>query len=271
MALITGAARGQGRSHAVGLAREGADVIALDACSDIESVGYPLASEADLDATAEAVRHLGRRCLTTVVDVRDAEGLDRAVADGIEDMGRLDVVVVNAGILSPSPALTMSPQVWQQTIDVNLTGAWNTCRSVIGPMVEQGSGGAIVLTSSVAGLRGLTNMVNYTAAKHGVVGIMKALAQELAPHRIRVNSVHPTSVETPMIINQGVYELFSPDGDPTTARDKLAEAMTPLHPLGSVPWIQPQDVTNAVIFLVTDESRYITGVSLPIDAGNLLI
>jgi SDR family mycofactocin-dependent oxidoreductase len=269
VALITGAARGQGRSHAVRLAEEGADIIAIDVCSDLDTVDYPLASADDLATTAKLVEAAGRRAVTLQADVRDLAGLTAAVDRGVAELGRLDIVVANAGILSNGPAHELSEDAWQQMIDVNLSGVWRTCRAAIPHLIAGGRGGSIVLVSSVAGLRSYAGVAHYVAAKHGVVGLMKTLAQELAEHRIRVNTVNPTQVDTDMIQNDSMYRLFCPDLEHPTRQDfAAASAATILLPID---WVEPIDVSQAVLFLASDEARYITGIALPVDGGALLV
>jgi (+)-trans-carveol dehydrogenase len=262
VALITGAARGQGRSHALRLAEEGADIIALDICRQIESVPYPLSTPEDLEETARQVKELGQSVMTREVDVRDGEALVSAVNDGVAQLGRLDIVIANAGILSVGASFELSEQAWSQIIEVNLSGVWRTTKP---HLIAGGSGGSIVLTSSVAGLIGQPGIGHYVAAKHGVVGLMKTLALELAPLNIRVNSIHPTNVDTPMIMNEATYRVFLPD-DPHPTREMFAVPAEEMNAL-PVPWIEPGDVSNAVLFLASDEARYVTGISLPIDAG----
>lgn len=264
VAFITGAARGQGRSHALRLAEEGADIIGVDACSPVESVPYDMPTLADLEQTAVEVEALGRRAFVARADVRDLPALESALADGVAKLGRLDVVVANAGICSYGTAADLPSDTWQDMIDINLTGVWHTVRAASPHLAD---GASIILTSSTAGLFGMRNIVHYTAAKHGVVGIMRVLAVELADRMIRVNTIHPTSVDTDMIHNIGTYKLFRPDLEEPTGKDILAtaEAMNLLP----VPMVESRDVSNVVLFLASDESRYITGVTLPIDAGAL--
>jgi SDR family mycofactocin-dependent oxidoreductase len=265
VAFITGAARSQGRSHAVRLAQEGADIIAVDLAGPVESIGmYPPATEDDLAETVRQVEALDRRIVATKADVRDSAALKAAVDDGVAQLGRLDIVLGNAGVFEIQPSLELSDGAWQEMIDINLTGVWNTCKVALPHLIE-GGGGAIVLTSSTAGLKGTPNTIHYTAAKHGVVGVMRTLANEFAAHSIRVNSVHPTGVDTVMIQNEKTWGLFSPD-DPEPSREKFAELFETLHPL-PVPYVDPVDISNAILFLVSDEARYITGVTLPVDAG----
>ncbi|MFD8813466.1 mycofactocin-coupled SDR family oxidoreductase [Streptomyces sp. NPDC059627] len=265
VACITGAARGQGRSHAVTLAREGAHIIALDACAGIESVPYPLPTEADLRRTVEAVAAVGGKAIAAVVDVRDEAGLRGAVDDAVARFGRLDIVCANAGISTPSPTLTMSEKVWQETIDINLTGVWKTCRATVPHIVAGGRGGAVVITSSAATEIVSANIAHYTASKYGLVGLMKVLAKELAPDRIRVNTVHPTGVKTPMILNEPMYRLFRPDL-PDPGREDFEESARTHNALGIFA-LDPEDVSGAVLYLAADTGRHITGSTLMLDAG----
>ncbi|CUR59880.1 Short-chain dehydrogenase/reductase SDR [metagenome] len=268
VAFITGAARGQGRSHAVRLAEEGADIIAVDAFKDIDTVPYPMATEDDMAETVRQVEALGRRIVTTAADVRDFDSLAAAVAAGVEEFGHIDIVSANAGILSFGSAHELSEATWGEMIDINLSGVWRTVKAVIPQLIAQGTGGSIVLTSSVAGLRSYAGVGHYVSAKHGVVGLMKTLAQELAEHHIRVNTVNPTQVDTPMVQNQEMYDLFSPDLEHPTKEDfAKASGDTILYP---IPWVESIDVSNAVLFLASEESRYITGVALPVDGGVLV-
>lgn len=266
VALITGAGRGQGRSHAVRLAEEGASIIALDICAPVASVSYDMSSPEDLARTADLVRDRGGEVYTGVVDVRDYVRLEREVAAGVAAMGGLDIVVSNAGIASYAAGDQITESAWQEMIDINLTGTWHTVKAAI-PHLRQRGGGSIILTSSAAGLQGNKNLAHYVAAKHGVVGLMRSFANELAEHWIRVNSVNPTQVETPMIMNEEIFRLFRPDlADPK--REDIIDVSTSTHAL-PIPWVQSEDVSNAVLFLASDEARYITGVALPVDAGLL--
>jgi (+)-trans-carveol dehydrogenase len=269
VAFITGAGRGQGRSHAVKLAAEGADIIAVDICHDVEGA-LPMATPDDLAETVKLVEAQDRRIIATETDVRDLDGLTAAVDAGVAELRRLDIVVANAGIASMGAAVQdMTRDGWQHTIDINLTGPWNTARAAIPHLIAGGRGGAIVLTSSVGGLHAMPNMSHYISAKHGVIGLMRSLAVELGQHHIRVNSVLPTNVNTPMFMNEGAYKMFRPDLENPTAADvePIAAAFMHVLPHG---WIEPEDVSNAILFLVSDESRYITGVPLPVDLGALL-
>ena len=260
VAFITGAARGQGRSHAIRLAEEGADIIAVDICQQIESVSYPMATPDELAATVKAVEALDRRIVAREADVRDEAGLRAAFDAGVAELGPVDIVLANAGI-APMALGKERHEAWQDVIDVNLTGAFNTVEIAKPAMIERGRGGAIVLTSSTAGINGIggdtRGGLGYTASKHGIVGLMRSYANILAPHNIRVNSVHPTGVRTPMIIND-VMQAFL-EADP-----QMGQGMANALPVGMV---EPVDVSNAIVFLVSDDGRFVTGVALPVDAG----
>jgi SDR family mycofactocin-dependent oxidoreductase len=269
VAFITGAARGQGRSHAVRLAQEGADIIAVDVCAQLDTVTIPLATPEDLAETATLVEKEGRRVVTAQIDVRDFDALRAAVDDGVAKLGRLDIVLANAGIgSSGDPVHTMPENIWQETIDVNLTGVWHTAKAAIPHLIDGGRGGSIVLTSSVGGLRAHPNIGHYVSAKHAVVGLMRTLAVELGQYSIRVNSVHPTQVSTPLLLNDWTYKMFRPDLEHPT-QDDFAPLSQMAHVL-PIPWVDAIDVSNAILFLVSDEGRYLTGVPLPVDAGAML-
>ncbi|NHU44706.1 mycofactocin-coupled SDR family oxidoreductase [Rhodococcus sp. A14] len=268
--FITGAARGQGRSHALRFAREGADVIAVDIARDaIESVEYELATESELDAVITEIESLGRRAVRGMADVRSLAAMRAVVDEGLSRFGKIDIVVANAGIGTYSRVWEMSDQVWRDTIDTNLTGVWNATRAALPSMVERGEGGAVVLTSSTAGLAGYQNTAHYTAAKHGVIGLTKVLAQELGVHKIRANAVCPTAVNTKLIVNDVTFSLFAPGVEKPGVED-VREAFAALNVLPDLPWIEPEDVTEAVIWLASDAARYVTGVAMPVDGGNLV-
>jgi SDR family mycofactocin-dependent oxidoreductase len=270
VAFITGAARGQGRSHAVRLAQEGADIIAVDLGTSVDGVPYPMGSRDDMAETVEEVEALGRRIISAQVDVRDYDALKAALDEGVAQFGRLDIVAANAGILSFGMADALSEQDWQSVIDVNLTGVWHTAKAAIPHMRDAGRGGSIILTSSYAGLKGVPNIAHYVAARHGVVGLMRTLALELGPHWIRVNSVHPGGVDTVMIQNEAVYALSAPElmaGERT--KETMSERRKVLNVL-PIPFVEPVDVSNAVLWLASDEARYVTGVALPIDGGSVI-
>jgi (+)-trans-carveol dehydrogenase len=269
VAFITGAARGQGRSHAIRLAEEGADIIAIDLCDQVDTVPYPMATSEDLDQTVKAVEALDRRIIATRADVRDFGALKAAVDQGVAELGRLDIVSANAGIASVGAStVDFTEQSWADMIDINLTGVWHTVKAAVPHMIEAGNGGSIVLTSSAAGLMAYPGVGHYVAAKHGVVGLMRTLALELAPHFIRVNSIHPTQVDTDMIQNETIWRLFAPD-DPNPSKDSFAPVSQELNAL-PIPWVEPRDISNALLFLASDEARYITGVTLPVDAGAVI-
>ncbi|CAJ1500064.1 mycofactocin-coupled SDR family oxidoreductase [[Mycobacterium] kokjensenii] len=261
VALITGAARGQGRAHALRLAADGADIIAVDFCEQIASVPYPLADPDDLAATVKLVEDTGARIVARQADVRDQDALATALQAGLDELGRLDIVVANAGIAPMAAA-----DGWRDVIDVNLTGAYHTIEAVIPTMIEQGDGGSIVLISSAAGLAGIgshdSGAIGYTASKHGLVGLMRVYANLLAQHSIRVNSVHPVGVDTPMINNDYIRGWLAQLVAQTGSVPDMSNALP-------VAVLEPEDVANAVAWLVSDAARYLTGITLPIDAGFL--
>jgi (+)-trans-carveol dehydrogenase len=269
VAFITGAARGQGRAHAVRLAQEGADIIAVDICKQIESVLVPLSTPEDLAETADLVKGHNRRIYTAEVDVRDYAALKAAVDTGVEQLGRLDIIVANAGIGNGGHTLDKtSEEDWTDMIDVNLGGVWKTVKAGVPHILSGGRGGSIILTSSVGGLKAYPHTGHYVAAKHGVVGLMRTFAVELGQHMIRVNSVHPTNVNTPLFMNEPTMKLFRPDLE-NPGPDDLKAIAQMMHTL-PIGWVEPEDIANAVLFLASDESRYVTGVTLPVDAGSCL-
>jgi len=257
VALITGAARGQGRSHALRLAAEGADILAVDICAPVDHVGYATATEDDLATTARLVEAVGARVVTHTVDVRDAHALTTAVADGAAVLGGLDIAVANAGVCSIQRWDEVTPELWDTVIGINLTGVWNTCTAAIPHLLVSG-GGSMILISSTAGLKGQPFLTPYVASKHGLVGIMRSLANELASKHIRVNSLHPTGVDTPML--NGMVGL--------TERIEASPDVSSLF-LNSLPveLVQAADVSNAVLFLASDEAKYVTGLTMTVDAG----
>ncbi len=264
VAFITGAARGQGRSHAARLARQGADILAVDICADISSIDYPNATRADLDETAQLVEAEGRKCVALTADVRDLAGLQKAFDEGMVSLGRVDIVLANAGIVrlggGGDPAA-----VWGDIIGTNLTGTWNTISVALPTLRAGGAGGCIVITSSTAGLRASPGLgigqVAYTAAKTGLVGLMKQLAVTLAPESIRVNSVHPTGVKSGMTMNEAMMTLALQAAE---GGENSVSAMQNAMP---VDILEPEDIADAVAFLVSDQAKWITGVALPVDAG----
>jgi SDR family mycofactocin-dependent oxidoreductase len=260
VAFITGAARGQGRAHAVRLARNGVNIIAADICADLPAIDYPNATREDLDETRRLVEAEGAKIVAGIADVADQAALKTVLDDGLSHFGRLDIAIANAGVIrfgeDEDPVAT-----WNDIINTNLTGAWNTCRVAIPPMIEGGRGGSIVLTSSTAGIRGTgTHKAGgqaYTAAKRGLVGLMQVFANDLAKHNIRVNTIHPTGVASGMTMNEAMGKLVA-------AGSSELEAMRNALP---VEILQPEDIADAVEWLVSDKAKYVTGVSLPIDAG----
>jgi SDR family mycofactocin-dependent oxidoreductase len=265
VALITGAARGQGRSHAVALAAEGADIIALDHCAPVPTVTYPQASKDDLAETERLVNDLDRRCLSRIVDVRDYPALQQGVADALAEFGRLDAVVANAGILSSAPEGDVDLDAWDDVIAINLSGVYKTCKAA---RAHLQAGASIINVASTAGLKAFEGLPHYVAAKHGVVGLTKALAKDLAPRRIRVNAVAPTNCDTDMIQNEAMYKLFLPNSQaPTRADFERPSRDMQTFP---EPWVTPDDVSRAVVYLASDEARHVTGVVLPVDLGALL-
>jgi SDR family mycofactocin-dependent oxidoreductase len=267
VALITGAARGQGRAHAIRLAAEGADIIAVDICAPIDTVPYALSSADDLNETAARVEELDRRIVAQQADVRDREALGAAVREGIAELGRLDIVVGNAGIWSNAPFVDMTDQMYHDMIDVQLHGNYNLAKVTVPQLIAQGEGGSVILISSTAGMRGFPNQIHYNVAKHGVVGLMRSLANELAPHFIRVNTIHPSSVNTKMIQNEAIWSAFAPGVENPTV-DDFGDTFTAMNLL-PIPWMEPSDISGAVAWLASDDARYVTGITLPVDAGYL--
>ncbi|MEV0674755.1 mycofactocin-coupled SDR family oxidoreductase [Mycobacterium sp. NPDC050441] len=262
VAVITGAARGQGRSHAVALAAEGYDIIAIDRCADVESIPYPLARPSDLDETARLVTEAGGRIKTVVADVRDLGELQAGIDSGTAEFGDIDVVVANAGVVGMGLTDPMDAQVYRDIVDTNLNGAWHTIATTAPSIIRKQTGGSIVLISSMQGLvgrggDGSASTFAYAASKHGVVGLMRSAAYAYAPHHIRVNSIHPTGVATPMIFNDHMARVLEANPDSSAMSGNLLP----------VPFVEPIDVTNAVLFLIGDSARYITGMTLPVDAG----
>ena len=259
VALITGAARGQGRAHAVRLASEGADVIALDVNRGAATTAYPGPTPDDLTETARLVQELGQRVVAREADVRDFAAVSAVVTEGVAELGRLDVVVANAGICSAGLSWELSLEQWQETIDVNLTGVFHTAKATVPVLLEQGTGGSIIITSSVAGLRGLPFLGAYVASKHGIVGLARTMANELGQHGIRVNTLHPHGVATGMTVD---------DLQPLIGQH--AATLAPIF-MQSLPdqVSQPEDMAAAVAWLASDEARHVTGIQLPVDLGTL--
>ncbi len=255
--FITGVARGQGRTHALRLAAEGAAIIGIDSCAPVASTSYPPATPEDLASTVAEVEALGGTILASVADVRDADAVERAVHDGVAELGRLDGVIANAAICSYNRLWELTPEQWQETLDVNLTGVWHTLRAAVPPMLAGDRGGSIVVVSSAAALKALPFLSHYGATKAGVTNLAQSLAHELAPSSIRVNTVHPTAVRTPMGADRSLRGVIDANPD-------LSGAFGNLLPVGS---IDPDDVSDAVLWLLSDEARYVTGAAIPVDAG----
>ena len=265
VAFITGAARGQGRSHAVLFAEEGADIIAVDLCAGVDTVEYPMATPADLEETVNLVEKQGRSIVARQADVRDFDAMRNVVADGVAELGRLDFVLANAGIMPiiGEPAGRLA--AFQDSVDIMLTGVFNTVEAALPTLLEQDQGGAIVITSSSGGLKTggvrlstLTRgTIGYAAAKHGVVGLMRAWANALGERNIRVNTVHPTGVNSPMVVNQQFAEF-------TAEYPEFGETMQNLLP---IPLVEPEDVSRAMLYLCSEDGRYVTGITLSVDAG----
>lgn len=268
VAFITGAARGQGRSHAVRLAQEGADIIAVDLCGPVNSVTgfYEPATAADLDETVRQVEALDRRIVARQADVRDESALAAVVAEGVAQLGNVSIVVANAGIFTfGSETHKVDEQSWQDLMDINVTGVWHTYKAAADSLIASGAGGSLIIISSLAGFKGLANVAAYTTAKHGLVGLMKVLANELGPHGIRVNTIHPNSIDTAMVKNERTYKLFRPDLEEPTAAD-AEPAFAGMSPMGKA-WIEPVHVSNVVAWLASDQSYYVTGGQIPVDGG----
>lgn len=269
VAFITGVARGQGRSHAVRLAEEGADVIGVDALTDVDTTSYPMASREDLEETTVLVEKTGRRAILSRGDVRDRDGLQRAVASGLAELGRLDIVCANAGIMPIGrPLWEISAQQWQDVMDINLTGVFNTLAVTVPAMLAAGNGGSIILTASAAALRFSLHLGDYSATKAGVVALAKTLANEVASEGIRVNAVCPGTVATPLVTaNDQLFKLFRPDLENPTLED-CEPAFKRLMPMGG-PWLAPEDVSNMVVFLASDEASSVTGTAMSVDQGTV--
>ena len=266
--MITGAARGQGRAHALTLAREGADIVALDISDDIQSVPYEMARADDLEQTIAGVEDLDRRGVAIQADVRSQEQLDQAVERGICAFGKIDILVAKAGISSVGPFWELSDQMWQDMIDINLNGVWRSAKAVAPHMIERRQG-AIVMTASQASFEPTAQIAHYVAAKHGVIGLMRNVALELAPYDGRCNGVWPGAIDTPMINNPLMHELFAGQKDPT--REAVLESVRHYNRLNDRTLLPPEVVSNAILWLVSDEAEHVTGVALPVDAGHMIL
>jgi SDR family mycofactocin-dependent oxidoreductase len=265
VAFITGVARGQGRSHALTLAREGADIIGLDLCGEIGSTAYPGTTPDDLHETERLIKETGRRAVLSQADVRDFGQVKDAFDRGIEQLGRVDIVIPNAGICAGGLTWEITTEAWREMIDINLTGSWHAVKAAVPQLIEQQQGGSVVFIGSTEALKGAENMSSYAASKHAITGLMTSLARELGRHGIRVNSVNPTCVDTNMVQNPYVWGLFRSDLENPT-REAVEDSFTSTHIL-PVPWMEPIDVSRAILYLVTEGGRYITATTLRIDAG----
>lgn len=266
--LITGGSRGQGRAHALTSAREGADIIVVDVTKNLPTVKYPMARAEDMAETVAAVEALGRRIIAVEADVRDQAQLDAAVARGIAEFGRIDALIANAGIWTMAPFHELTDEQWEEMIAVNLSGVWRSAKAVTPHMIERGSG-SIVMISSVNGLEAGAYYAHYTAAKHGVVGLMKTVALELAPHGIRCNSVHPGAVRSGMTDHQAAYDMYA--GGPGGNIEDLVQAGKHYGALKGTTFMPPETIANAVLFLNSELASTVTGVALPVDSGHLLM
>lgn len=267
--FVTGGSRGQGRAHAVTSAKEGADVIILDTLEQIGTVAYPMATQADIDETVRQVEALDRRIVAVTGDVRKQSDLDRAVAAGLAQFGQIDALIANAGIFSLAPAHELTEEAWDDMIAVNLTGVWKSAKAVLPHMMEQG-GGSIVITSSINGIEPGANYVHYCASKFGVVGVMKTLALEYARHGIRVNSVHPGAILTPMTSWQGAWDMMSGKGEGQGTEADMLEAGYAFHALKGHGFMPPEVIANAALWLNSELASAVTGIEVPVDAGHLL-
>ena len=268
VALITGGARGQGRAHATTCAREGADVVLVDIADQLASVPYAMATKDDLDETVRQVEALDRRALAVTADVRSQEQLDEAVRRGLAEFGQIDILIANAGIWTMGPFWELSEQSWDEMIGVNLTGVWKSAKAVAPHMIERQTG-SIVITSSINGLEPGPNYAHYVAAKHAVVGLMKNIALEIAPHGIRCNSVHPGAIRTPMTDHQGAYDMFAGHEGGTEA--DLIEGGYSFHALKGTTFMSPQVIADTALYLNSDLAAKVTGVTIPVDAGHMIL
>lgn len=266
--LITGGARGQGRAHALVSAREGADVILVDIADQIETVPYAMAKESDLADTVKQVEALDRRAISVVADVRDQVQMDAAVASGIAEFGKIDVLIANAGIWTQGPFWELTDESWDDMIGVNLTGVWKSAKAVAPHMIERKTG-SIVITSSVNGLEPGQNYAHYVSAKHGVIGLMKNIALELAPYGIRCNSINPGAIKTPMTDHQGAWDMFA--GHEGGTEDDMLAGGYSFHALKGKTFLPPEVIANTALYLNSELAAAVTGVTIPVDAGHMIL
>ncbi len=268
VALITGGSRGQGRAHALTCAREGADVIIVDIADQLATVPYQMARQDDLDETAKQVEALDRRILALKGDVRDQGQLDAAVSQGIAEFGQIDILIANAGIWTMAPFWELTEDQWDEMIGVNLTGVWKSAKAVAPHMIER-QAGSIVITSSTNGIEPGLNYAHYVAAKHGVIGLMKNIALELAPYGIRCNSINPGAIRTPMTDHQGAWDMFA--GHPGGTEEDLIEGGYHFTALKGTSFMDPQVIADTALYLNSDLAAKVTGVTIPVDAGHLIL
>jgi len=266
VALISGVARGQGRSHALRMVSEGASIIGFDGLCTYDTVPYKQATQEDLDETVRLIEEAGGKVYAGRADVRERGEIERVIREGTAGVGPVDIVVANAGIgINSRPFWEVSQQEWDDVIGVCLTGVWNTVSAAVPSMIAAGNGGSVIITSSAAAIKAAPQLAAYIAAKTGVIGMMRSMASDLAPHRIRINCIAPTAVPTDFVLNDRLYQIFSPNSPEPNLED-AKKVMRGMHPLGE-PWVEPQDVSAAVAYLASDEARYVTGIVLPIDLG----
>ncbi|MWA03238.1 mycofactocin-coupled SDR family oxidoreductase [Actinomadura sp. LD22] len=267
VAFISGIARGQGRAHALRLAREGARIIGFDICAHIDTVPFSMGTAEDLAETERLVRGAGGEIVASKADARDQDEIVAALNAGLDAFGRVDFVVANAGIGQPFvPAWEMEDEAFLNVVNVNLVGAWRTAKAAVPRMIDQGDGGAIVVTGSGASLKGLPNLAGYVASKHGLIGLTRTLARELGPHRIRANAVLPGNTNTPMFNNAAMRSLFVPDGEGDPPQERFLARAKAGSPFG-LPYVEPEDIAEAVLWLLQPASRYVTGMWIPVDGG----
>jgi SDR family mycofactocin-dependent oxidoreductase len=266
VALISGVARGQGRAHAQRLAAEGVSIIGFDGLCTYDTVPYKQATQEDLGETVRLIEAAGGRIFAGRADVRDRGEIERIIRAGVAEVGPIDIVVANAGIgINSRPFWEVSQQEWDDVVGVCLTGVWHTVSAAVPSMIAAGQGGSVIMTSSAAAIRAAPQLSPYIAAKTGVIGMMRSMANDLAPYRIRINCVAPTAVPTDFVLNDRLYQIFSPDSPEPNLED-AKKVMRSMHPLGE-PWIETRDVSAAVAYLASDEARFITGIVLPVDLG----
>ena len=266
--FITGAARGMGRAHAFAFAREGARLVLCDACRQYSSVPYPLAQPAELASLASEIEQMGRPVLAAQVDVTDLAAMQALAERAQHELGPIDIVIANAGVYSFAPSWELTEEQWDETVNVDLKGVWITCKVCIPQMLGRRSG-KIICISSTAGLKGMANLAHYVAAKHGVLGLVKTLAIELAPYNINVNAICPTSVDTAMCRNQALYDVFAGGSGPLATHEHMLDLMNQLNLFPDRNLLPPEAISAVVLWLASDEARHLTGCALPVDAGYL--